>query len=170
MCRSKYFKIYLGLSSLLLIGLLHVVHAFKMREEIHLFLGNTCFISQTSKALNCLDNSTCQDGNSFEVLCSRPFPEPGLGEQSQEKQAFLQAVPMFLLYRAAGCQFGLFRCSKSHQVSDLLQAGSARRMIPAHTERGTALEKRRCCSCLHRRNMQIGTGPKMLPCSWKRTS
>lgn len=130
---SKFISTEKALSNLLLIGLLHVVHAFKMREGIHLFFGNICFISETSKALNCLDNSTCQDGNSFEVLCSRPFPEPALGERSQEKQACLQAVPTFLLYRAARCQYGLFRCSNSHRLSALLQAGSARRMIPALT-------------------------------------
>ena len=136
-CRGTYFKFTStekALSNLLLMGFLHVGHAFKMREGIHLFPGNICFISETSKSLNCLDNSTCQGGNSFEILCSRPLPEPGSGEESQEKQAFLQAVPAFLLYRVAICQFGLFRHSNSRWVSDPLQAGSARRMIPALTE------------------------------------
>lgn len=98
-------------SNLLLMGFLHVVHAFRMREGIRLFLGNICFIPETSKSLHCLDNSTCQGGNSFEVLCSRPFPEPGPGKQSQKKknQALLQAVLAFLLYGAAVCQLGLFR-------------------------------------------------------------
>lgn len=74
-------------SNLLLTGFLHVVHAFKMREGICLFLGNICFIPETSKSLHCLDNSTCQGGNSFEVLYSRPFPEPGPGKQTQEKKS-----------------------------------------------------------------------------------
>lgn len=71
-----------------------------MKEGIHPFPGNMCFSPETSKSLNCLDNSMCPDGSSFEILYSYSLPKPRLGKQRQKQQAFLQAVPAFLMYRA----------------------------------------------------------------------
>lgn len=144
LCTSKFTSAEKAVGNLLLIGQYYkvgqqykklVVHAFKMREGIHLFFGNTCFISETSKSLNCLDNGTCQNGNSFEVLCSSPFLELGLGEQSWKKQGFLQVVLSFLLYRAAVCQFGVFRSNNFTGCQTLCKQGPQEGwMMPALTE------------------------------------
>lgn len=140
-------------------GILHADHTFNTRE------GNICFVSETSKSLICLDNSTFQVGNSSEfVLLTLPRAQAEMTEPGQASAP--QAMPTFLLCTATHCQFGLFRCSNSHWVSDPLQARSARRGMPAvreHRGGGCPLRNRGTAA-------DIGTEHKLLSCSWKRTS
>jgi len=155
-----------ALSNLLLIGVLYVVHALKMREGINLFLGNMHFISETSRSLNCLDNSTCHDGSSFEVLCSPPFLEPGLGEQSQAKQAFLQ-------FCRTGLPFTVWVTESSSLalgVRPIAGRVCTKDDACSHAALGKGISPERYCSWLHRRSRLIGTVPKMLSCSQKRMS
>lgn len=156
---DKFTSIEKALNNLLLMGILRADHVFKMRE------ANICFVSETSKSLICLDNSTFQDGNSSEfVLLTLPRAQAETTEPGHASVP--QAMPTFLLRGAARCRFGLFRCNNSHWASDPLQARSARRGMPAvRGHQGGGCPPRNGGTVA-----DIGTEHKMPSCPWKTTS